>query len=245
MAAMAEIVIGVFEDPTHAEQALHDLKQAGFRDDQLGFVVRHRGEEKTETREGRGVVAGGIISGLLGVAGALLLPIAGPTDASNVVTSGVPVAEMALDRIRGERDREPVEEERKAAVTEEPVAAADEEAETAEAKRRREIDEGADAVSGGVLGGFLGAAAALLIPGIGPVVAGGILVTTLAGAAIGATAGWVIGAFVSMGLPEHNAHHYAREFEAGRTIVTVKTDDRQQEAFAILRRDKARDVQAH
>jgi len=237
---MAETVIGVFEDHNHAEQAIHDLKQAGFRDDQVGFVVRHRGEEKTETSEGRGVVAGGIISGLRGAAGALLLPIIGPTDASNVVTSGVPVAERAIDRIRGER-----EEESKAAVTGEPVTAADEEAEMAEEKRRREIDEGSDAVSGAVLGGFLGAAGALLIPGIGPVVAGGILITALAGAAIGATAGGVIGAFVSMGLPEHDAHHYAREFEAGRTIVTVKTDGRQQEAFDILRRDKAHEVQAH
>ena len=237
---MTETVIGVFEDHNHAEQAIHDLKQAGFRDDQVGFVVRHRGEEKTETSEGRSVVAGGIISGLLGAAGALLLPIIGPTDASNVVTSGVPVAERAIDRIRGER-----EEESKAAVTEEPVTAADEEAEMAEEKRRREIDEGADAVSGAVLGGFLGAAGALLIPGIGPVVAGGILITALGGAAIGATTGGVIGAFVNMGLPEHDAHHYAREFEAGRTIVTVKTDGRQQEAFDILRRDKAHEVQAH
>ena len=237
---MTETVIGVFEDHNHAEQAIHDLKQAGFRDDQVGFVVRHRGEEKTETSEGRGVVAGGIISGLLGAAGALLLPIIGPTDASNVVTSGVPVAERAIDRIRGER-----EEESKAAVNGEPVTAADEEAEMAEEKRRREIDEGSDAVSGAVLGGFLGAAGALLIPGIGPVVAGGILITALGGAAIGATTGGVIGAFVNMGLPEHNAHHYAREFEAGRTIVTVKTDGRQQEAFDILRRDKAHEVQAH
>src|SRR5205085_10078712 len=237
---MTETVIGVFEDHNHAEQAIHDLKQAGFRDDQVGFVVRHRGEEKTETSEGRSVVAGGIISGLLGAAGALLLPIIGPTDASNVVTSGVPVAERAIDRIRGER-----EEESKAAVTEEPVTAADEEAEMAEEKRRREIDEGSDAVSGAVLGGFLGAAGALLIPGIGPVVAGGILITALGGAAIGATTGGVIGAFVNMGLPEHDAHHYTREFEAGRTIVTVKTDGRQQEAFDILRRDKAHEVQAH
>ena len=237
---MTETVIGVFEDHNHAEQAIHDLKQAGFRDDQVGFVVRHRGEEKTETSEGRGVVAGGIISGLLGAAGALLLPIIGPTDASNVVTSGVPVAERAIDRIRGER-----EEESKAAVNEEPVTAADEEAEMAEEKRRREIDEGSDAVSGAVLGGFLGAAGALLIPGIGPVVAGGILITALGGAAIGATTGGVIGAFVNMGLPEHDAHHYTREFEAGRTIVTVKTDGRQQEAFDILRRDKAHEVQAH
>src|SRR5258708_36203769 len=107
---MAETVIGVFEDHNHAEQAIHDLKQAGFKDDQVGFVVRHRGEEKMETREGRGVVAGGIISGLVGAASGRLLPIIGPTGAGNVVTSGVTVAGMGIDRGGGERGKENEEE---------------------------------------------------------------------------------------------------------------------------------------
>src|SRR5260370_19546585 len=207
---MAETVIGVFEDHNHAEQAIHDLKQAGFREYEVGFVVGHRGEEKMETREGRGVVAGGIISGLLGAASALLLPIIGPTDASNVVTSGVPVAEMAIDRRRGEREKKTEEEESKAAVTGEPVTAADEEAEIAEEKRRREIDEGADAVSGAVLGGFLGAAAGLLIPGMGPVVAGGILITALAGGAVGAKAGGRVRGVGRLGRPGDHGHQYCR-----------------------------------
>src|SRR5260370_15713947 len=116
LVAMAETVIGVFEDHNHAEQAIHNLKQAGFRDDQVGFVVRHRGEEKTETREGRGVVAGGIISGLLGAASALLLPIIGPTDASNVVTSGVTGGEMGIDRRGGEREEKNEDVKSKARV---------------------------------------------------------------------------------------------------------------------------------
>src|SRR5689334_19311366 len=58
------------------------------------------------------------------------------------------------------------------------------------------------AVSGGILGGILGAAAALLIPGIGPVVAGGILATTLTGAAVGAAAGGLLGGLTKMGVPE-------------------------------------------
>src|SRR5258708_28902659 len=138
---MAETVIGVFEDHNHAEQAIHDLKQAGFRDDQVGFVVRHRGEEQTETREGRGVVAGGIISGLVGAASALLLPIICPAGASNVVTSGVPGAEMGIDRRRGEREKKTEEEESKAAVIGEPVTAAGEEGEMREEKRSREGGE--------------------------------------------------------------------------------------------------------
>jgi hypothetical protein len=48
-----------------------------------------------------------------------------------------------------------------------------------------------------------------------------------------------------MGVPEQVAHRYAREFEAGRTIVTVKTASRQQEALDLLRRKGALEVQVH
>jgi uncharacterized protein (TIGR02271 family) len=98
------------------------------------------------------------------------------------------------------------------------------------------------AVTGGVLGGILGAAAALLIPGIGPVVAGGILATTIGGAALGAAAGGLLGALTNMGVPEEEAQYYQGEFEQGRTIVTVRTSDRQREAIDILRRHGAYDA---
>jgi len=91
-------------------------------------------------------------------------------------------------------------------------------------------------VTGGVVGGILGALAAGLIPGIGPIVAGGILAGVLGGAAVGAAAGGLLGALVGMGVPEEEAHHYNREFEAGRTIVTVKADGRASEARSILQR---------
>jgi len=97
-------------------------------------------------------------------------------------------------------------------------------------------------VAGGLLGGLLGAAAALLIPGIGPVVAGGILATTLTGAAVGAAAGGILGALTGMGIPEEEARFYENEFQSGRTIVTVKAGERQQETLDILRRDGAYDA---
>lgn len=99
------------------------------------------------------------------------------------------------------------------------------------------------AVAGGVLGGLLGAAAALLIPGIGPVIAGGILAASLGGAALGATAGGLLGALTSLGVPEEDARYYESEFQSGRTIVTVKAGDRSQEASGILRRHDAYDVE--
>lgn len=99
-----------------------------------------------------------------------------------------------------------------------------------------------DAVEGGLLGGALGAVAALLIPGFGPAIAGGILIATLSGAAIGAAAGGIIGSLTGMGVPEEEARFYQRELEAGHPIVTVKTVTDQDEAVAILRRNGSYDA---
>jgi hypothetical protein len=80
------------------------------------------------------------------------------------------------------------------------------------------------AVGGGVLGGLVGlltGVGALVIPGIGPIIAGGALASTLAGAGIGAAAGGVIGALVGMGVPEADAKHFERGFQEGAVLVTV------------------------
>ena len=95
------------------------------------------------------------------------------------------------------------------------------------------------AVEGGVLGGVLGAAAALLIPGFGPALAGGILLATFGAAGMGALAGSIIGTLVSIGVPEEEAHHYQRELEHGRTIVTVKATSGYDDALALMRKNGA------
>jgi hypothetical protein len=100
------------------------------------------------------------------------------------------------------------------------------------------------AVSGGALGGIVGAAAALLIPGLGPVFAGGILAAAFTAGAIGAATGGVVGALREWGVSEEEAGYYQGEFEAGRSIVTVRPDSsgRQIEAEAILGRNGAYDA---
>lgn len=98
------------------------------------------------------------------------------------------------------------------------------------------------AAEGGMLGGVLGAAVALLIPGFGPALAGGILLAAFGAAGLGAFAGSIIGTLVSIGLPEEEAHHYQRELEKGRTIVTVKATSGYADALAILHRNGARDA---
>ena len=93
------------------------------------------------------------------------------------------------------------------------------------------------AVGGGVLGGVIGLLAgvgALAIPGIGPIIAGGTLASTLAGAGIGAAAGGLIGALAGMGIPEEDARHFDRGFQEGGTLVTVNAGSRTEEARECL-----------
>ncbi|MBA3444621.1 MAG: YsnF/AvaK domain-containing protein [Gemmatimonadales bacterium] len=93
------------------------------------------------------------------------------------------------------------------------------------------------AIGGGVLGGVIGLLAgvgALAIPGIGPIIAGGALASTLAGAGIGAAAGGLLGALTGMGIPEEDARHFDEGFRAGGTLVTVNAGSRNEEARECL-----------
>lgn len=146
------IVVGVFREPAQAKRAVEELRQAGYSEDEIGYLVR--------------------------------------------ASTNVPPGDTG----------------------------------TFIANR---------AVEGGLVGGLLGAAAALLIPGFGPTIAGGILAAVLGGAAIGATTGGILATLMSIGIPEEEAHFYRKELEAGRTIVTVKAPTGQAEALEILRRNGA------
>ena len=100
----------------------------------------------------------------------------------------------------------------------------------------------AGAMGGGVVGGVIGLLAgvgALAIPGIGPVIAGGALASTLAGAGIGAAAGGLIGALVGMGIPEEDARHFERGFQEGGVLVTVQAGTRSTEARQVLYESEA------
>ncbi|ARV60932.1 histidine kinase [Nostocales cyanobacterium HT-58-2] len=106
-------------------------------------------------------------------------------------------------------------------------------------------DEGAKAgaVTGGALGGLGGllvGLGALAIPGVGPVIAGGAVATTLAtalaGGAIGAAAGGIAGGLVGLGIPEDRARVYSDRVNRGDYLVIVDgTQDEIRRAEAILR----------
>ena len=92
------------------------------------------------------------------------------------------------------------------------------------------------AVSGGVVGGLVGLFGSLLIPGLGPVLAGGVLASTLAGVGIGAATGGLLGALIGLGVPEEDARHFDQAFREGGTLVTVDAGARTPDALAILAR---------
>jgi hypothetical protein len=96
----------------------------------------------------------------------------------------------------------------------------------------------AGAVGGGVVGIAWGlAVAANLIPGIGPVIAGGTIATLLAGsAAAGAAVGGAAGLLIGLGVPAEHAGYYEQQLQAGRSLITVQAGERNGEALAILRR---------
>ena len=103
------------------------------------------------------------------------------------------------------------------------------------------------AVTGAVVGGGAGLAASLAglaIPGIGPIIAAGPIVATLAGAGTGAVAGGLIGGLVDLGVPESDAQYYAESVRRGGALVTVRCDEsRADEVSAIMRERGAVDIE--
>lgn len=99
-----------------------------------------------------------------------------------------------------------------------------------------DVAEGAGkgATTGGLIGGGAGLLAGLgmlAIPGLGPVVAAGWLVSTAVGAAIGAAAGGatggLLGALKDAGHSDEEANVYTEGVRRGGTLVSVKADDSQ------------------
>jgi hypothetical protein len=101
----------------------------------------------------------------------------------------------------------------------------------------------AGAATGAVVGGVLAAAAAILLPGVGPVVAAGIITSFLGGAGAGAAMGGIIGALAGLGISEDEARYYEHAFHSGKAIVAVKAEDRATDAAEILLRNGGYNLQ--
>ncbi|QFU15903.1 hypothetical protein [Microvirga thermotolerans] len=95
-------------------------------------------------------------------------------------------------------------------------------------ERERSEAAGTGATIGTLAGGGAGLLAGLgmlAIPGLGPVVAAGWLVSTLVGAGAGAAVGGLAGALVDAGVNAEEAEVYAEGIRRGGALVTVRTDE--------------------
>jgi hypothetical protein len=101
--------------------------------------------------------------------------------------------------------------------------------------------------AGGAVGGTLGLLAgigALAIPGVGPFIAAGPIMATLAGLGVGGAVGGLIGALVGMGIPEYEAKRYAGRIKEGGVLLSVHCDtsDEIKEAKELLKQTGAQDI---
>lgn len=183
------IVVALFEERLEAEDAIRDLKNAGFTNDQIGAATQDRvGTEEPSSGEG--------------------------------------TASQARSQESGEsnaRGRESADKDEPGKIVEETASGLAEGAATG-------------ALTGGVIGGLVGLISSLLIPGIGPLVVGGVLASTLLGMGVGAATGGLIGALVGMGVPEEDARYFDAGLREGRTLVTVSNTEGAPEALSILER---------
>jgi hypothetical protein len=90
------------------------------------------------------------------------------------------------------------------------------------------VTAGEGSLFGSVVGALVGLGMAM-IPGVGPVLAAGPLVSALTGGVVGGAAGAVTGgivaALVHLDLPEEEASYYAEGVRRGGTLVAVMTSE--------------------
>jgi len=105
----------------------------------------------------------------------------------------------------------------------------------------------AGAGSGAVLGGTLGLLAgigALAIPGVGPLIAAGPIMATLAGIGVGGAVGGFTGALIGLGIPEYEAKRYEGRLRKGGILLSVHCDTAEEidRAKNVLERTGAEDI---
>jgi len=97
------------------------------------------------------------------------------------------------------------------------------------------VGVGSGAAVGGALGWLVGIGA-LVIPGIGPVLAAGPLVAALAGIGVGCALGGFTGALIGVGIPENEAKKYEERLSKGGILVAAhcETSSESQRAASVM-----------
>jgi len=91
-----------------------------------------------------------------------------------------------------------------------------------------DVEAGEGAGFGAVVGTLVGLGFAL-VPGVGPILAGGTLAATALSAAIGAVTGAATGgiaaSLINLGIPEEEAHAYSEAIRRGSAFVSITVED--------------------
>ncbi|MBL8718564.1 MAG: hypothetical protein JNL79_21465 [Myxococcales bacterium] len=95
--------------------------------------------------------------------------------------------------------------------------------------RDREGGSGVDpmAVAAGLLGGalaMLAGVSVLVVPGLGPLVAAGPLLSAVSAAMAGTTMGGIASGLITLGVPELEARRYEKRVRGGHVLLSVHTD---------------------
>jgi hypothetical protein len=109
-----------------------------------------------------------------------------------------------------------------------------------------ETRTGLAAAAGASIGasvGFFAGLVMLVIPGVGPIIAGGVIATVLAGIGIGAAGGGLIGAFANMGISHDEAHLYEEAVRRGKVFVAAQvSEELEPDVIRVMDEHGARDV---
>ena len=112
---------------------------------------------------------------------------------------------------------------------------------------RRKVKNGIldGTLTGGAIGGIGGlilGAGALMIPGIGPIIAAGPIAAALGGA----VAGGITGGLIDWGIPAEESQHYEEEVIQGSILAIIRTDSGKVNSVAqILKQNGAKEVKSH
>ncbi|WP_121609809.1 general stress protein [Mesobacillus foraminis] len=87
----------------------------------------------------------------------------------------------------------------------------------------------AGAATGGAIGlaGLIVGLSAVLVPGVGTLMAAGPIITTLGGAVVGASsgAGGLLHALINIGVPEDQAQRYSNDVQHGKILVFLQPNE--------------------
>jgi hypothetical protein len=251
--ALMKTIVGSFDSFDEANQVARELMDEGFRDSDVSVVasnVQSRVHSGTGTSSGAGLDAPADTS--TGVAGTgTMLGTTGPrtsTGFTNDTGTGTMqgMGPDTMRRVDATTNEHYTRSAADNALTEDGAGLTDRVRD-----RDGRVDDAsgaaAGAVTGGVVGGAAGLAASLMglaIPGIGPIIAAGPIVSLLTGAGVGAVAGGLIGGLTDMGVSEGDAEYYAEAVRRGGALVTVRADDaRAERAADIMRAHGAADIE--